>query len=177
MELRHRMQKGLEGAIAVMEDVEKEFQKLSGRYHGGAVRGYRLDDADVAIVGMGSCSSQAKMAIDTLRASGIMAGVLTIRLFRPFPKKQIREALKGKKVVAVFDRDVAYGLEGALAAETKVSFYNAPNPPYIQGFIVGLGGRDFTTEHVIRGTKMAVERSTKREMHDETTWLGLMDGE
>jgi pyruvate ferredoxin oxidoreductase alpha subunit len=177
MELRHRMQKALEGAVGVMEEVEKEFSKISGRYHGGAVRGHRLDDAEVAIVGMGSCSSQAKVAIDALRAAGIKAGVLTVRLFRPFPKRQIREALKGKKVVVVFDRDVAYGLEGALCAETKVSFANAPNPPYIQGFIVGLGGRDFTTEQVILGTKMAVERSKNREIHDETTWLGLMEGE
>lgn len=177
MELRHRMQKALEGAIAVMESVEKDFSTISGRYHGGAVRGYRLDDADVAIVGMGSCSSQAKTAIDGLRAAGIKAGVLTVRLFRPFPKQRIRDALRGKKVVVVFDRDVAYGLEGALCAETKVAFYNDPDRPYIHGFIVGLGGRDFTTEHVIQGTKMAIERSKNQEIHDETTWLGMMEGE
>lgn len=177
MELRHRMQKGLEGAISVMEEVEKEFAKASGRYHGGAVREHRLDDAEVAIVGMGSCSSQAKVAIDDLREAGIKAGVLTIRLFRPFPKRHVREALKGRKVVVVFDRDVAYGLEGALCADTKVSLCNVPSPPYIHGFIVGLGGRDFTTENVIQGTKMAVERSKNREIHDETTWLNLMEGE
>ncbi|MEX2683974.1 MAG: transketolase C-terminal domain-containing protein [Candidatus Sigynarchaeota archaeon] len=177
MELRHRMQQALERSIAVMEEIEGQFGKLSGRNHGGAVRGYRLDDADVAIIGMGSCSSQAKTAIDSLRASGIKAGVLTVRLFRPFPKQRIREALKHVNVVVVFDRDVAYGLEGALCAETKVAFYNAPNPPYIHGFIVGLGGRDFTTDHVIQGTKMVVAMAKNKEIHDETTWLGLMEGE
>ncbi|MBN2151648.1 MAG: pyruvate ferredoxin oxidoreductase [Candidatus Lokiarchaeota archaeon] len=177
MELRHRMQKALEGAAAVMEEVEAEFAKVSGRHHGGAVRSYRLDDAEVALVGMGSCSSQAKVAIDDLRAAGIKAGVLTVRLFRPFPKRQIREVLKGKKVVAVFDRDVAYGLEGALCAETKASLYGIPDPPYVHGFIVGIGGRDFTTENAIEGTRLAVERSRNREIHDETTWLNLMEGE
>nr|MDO8114348.1 transketolase C-terminal domain-containing protein [Candidatus Sigynarchaeota archaeon] len=177
MELRHRMQRALEGSIAVMEEVEEQFGKISGRHHGGAVRSYRLDDAEVAIVGMGSCASQAKTAIDALRAEGLKAGVLTVRLFRPFPKKRIRDALANMKTVVVFDRDVAYGLEGALCAETKTALYNAKNATYIQGFIVGLGGRDFTTEHVIQGVKIALNRAKTKEIHDETTWLGLMEGE
>ncbi len=175
MELRHRMQKALEGSIIVMEEVEKEFAAISGRDHGGAVRGYRFDDADVAILGMGSVSSQAKTAIDALRAQGIKAGVLTVRLFRPFPKQRLRDALKNVKTAVVFDRDVAYGLEGALCSELKASFSNVKDAPYITGFIVGIGGRDFTTDHVIKGTKIALERAKNNEIHDETTWLGLMD--
>lgn len=174
MELRHRMQKALEGVVPVWEEIENDFAKVSGRHHGGTYRGYMLDDADVVIVGMGSVSSQAKLAIDELRAGGIKAGVLTIRMLRPFPKARIREALAKAKVVAVFDRDVAYGLEGALCAEIKAAFYNAPATPYITGFIVGIGGRDVTTEHLLEGTRMAVDRSEGKEMHDETTWLGLM---
>jgi pyruvate/2-oxoacid:ferredoxin oxidoreductase alpha subunit len=179
MELRHRMQKAHEGAVAVMEEVEAEFVKVSGRDHGGAVRGYMLDDADVVIVGMGSCASQAKCAIDALRAEGINAGVLAVRLFRPFPKQRVREAIERAKAktVVVFDRDVAYGLEGALSAETKVALYPLAEKPYVSGFIVGLGGRDFTTAHVIQGTRIAVERQAAGETHDETTWLGLMEGE
>nr|MDO8115843.1 transketolase C-terminal domain-containing protein [Candidatus Sigynarchaeota archaeon] len=175
MELRHRMQKALEGSLAVMEEVEKEFATVSGRDHGGAVRGYKLDDADVALVGMGSVSSQAKTAIDALRAHGIKAGVLTVRLFRPFPKQRIRDALSCVKTVVVFDRDVAYGLEGALSSELKASFINIQDAPYIAGFIVGIGGRDFTTEHVIQATKMTLERAKNHEIHDETTWLGLVN--
>src|SRR5271157_546420 len=178
MELRHRMQKALEGAVEVMSEIEEQFGKMSGRDHGGPVRGFQIDDADIVIVGMGSCASQAKTAIDALRDEGIKAGVLTVRLFRPFPKHHVREALKDKSLVVVFDRDVAYGLEGALCAETKVAVYSAPSHPYIQGFIVGIGGRDFTTEHVIQGVKMALERAkNNNEVHDETTWLGLMEGE
>jgi pyruvate/2-oxoacid:ferredoxin oxidoreductase alpha subunit len=68
-------------------------------------------------------------------------------------------------------------LEGALCAETKVALYPLAEKPYVSGFIVGLGGRDFTTAHVIQGTKIAVERQATGETHDETTWLGLMEGE
>ncbi|MHA1683534.1 MAG: transketolase C-terminal domain-containing protein [Promethearchaeota archaeon] len=175
MEFRYRMQKAMEGSSAVFEAVEKEFGEISGRYHGGAVRGYMMDGADVAIVGMGSASSQAKTAVKALRADGINAGVLTVRQFRPFPKKQIRDALAGVNVVVVFDRDVAYGLEGALAAETKSAFYNSSHQPYIQGFVVGLGGRDFTTAHVVKGAEIAVEHAKNKEVHDETIWLGLME--
>lgn len=174
MELRHRMQKALEGSIKTWEKIEKEFATAFGRDHGGAVRQHMMDDADVVIVGMGSVSSQAKAAVGQLRAAGIKAGVLTVRMFRPFPKKHVREALGKARVVVVFDRDVAYGLEGALCAEVKVALYPSTSSPHVTGFIVGLGGRDFTTEHVITGTKMALERAANNEVHDETTWLGLM---
>ncbi|MBD3186860.1 pyruvate ferredoxin oxidoreductase [Candidatus Bathyarchaeota archaeon] len=173
MEFRYRLQKTIEKAIDVFEDIERDFASLSGRNHGGVVRGYKMEDADIAIVGMGSASSQAKKAIPHLREQGIKAGVLTIRLFRPFPKARIREALKNVKQVVVFDRDVAYGLEGAISAELKSALYNRKHQPHVQGFIVGLGGRDFKTEHVIHGTKMAMEYAEKNEVPDETKWLGV----
>ncbi|MHA1794346.1 MAG: transketolase C-terminal domain-containing protein [Promethearchaeota archaeon] len=173
IEFRYRLQKALENSITVFNEIEEEFGKVSGRYHGGPVRGYKMEDASVAIVGMGSVSSQAKTAIEDLRKEGIKAGVLTIRLFRPFPREAIRAALKDVDTVVVFDRDVAYGLEGALSAEIKSIFYNASHQPYIRGFIVGLGGRDFTTEHVIKGTKITLEKAKNKEIQDKTEWLGV----
>ncbi|MFX0099271.1 MAG: transketolase C-terminal domain-containing protein [Candidatus Hodarchaeota archaeon] len=173
MEFRYRMQKAMEGSLDVMEEVDKEFGDKFGRYYGGAVRKFQLDDAKIAIVGMGSAASQSKCAINELRSEGIKAGVLTVRLFRPFPREKIREALKDVDVVVVFDRDVAYGLEGALSAEIKSAFYSADHQPYIYGFIVGLGGRDFKTDHVIEGVKVALEKSNTKEIQNETYWIGV----
>ncbi|MHA1698172.1 MAG: transketolase C-terminal domain-containing protein [Promethearchaeota archaeon] len=175
MEFRYRLQKAIEGSIDVIEETEREFGDKFSRYHGGPVKTMNMEDADIAIVGMGAVASQAKSAIPDLEAEGIKAGVVTVRLFRPFPRKKLREALKGVDKVVVFDRDVAYGLEGALSAELKSVFYMASEQPYIHGFIVGLGGRDFTNKHIMKGVKITIEKAKNKELQDKTEWLGVKE--
>jgi len=122
---------------------------------------------------MGSVSSQVKMVIGKLREEGLKIGLVSLRLFRPFPVKYLREFFKDKKNIIVFDREIGYGYEGVLAYELKAALYGLKDCPFIKGFIVGLGGRDVKNEHIVDGVHRALEQSKKGEIIYETEFLGL----
>ena len=73
----------------------------------------------------------------------------------------------------MFDRDIGYGYEGVLSYELKSALYNLSDAPFIKGFIVGLGGRDITTDHIIKGVKIALKQKEKGEISHQTEFLGL----
>ena len=135
-------------AHKVIEQVGAEFGQKFGREY-GLFEQYRMDDAEMAIVVLGSTAGTAKVVIDELRASGIKAGMLKIRMFRPFPYTQIAEALKGVKAVAVMDRsDGMAGFGGPVFGEIRSALYDSDSRPIIVNYIYGLGGRDCTLAHI-----------------------------
>ncbi|MFX1392620.1 MAG: transketolase C-terminal domain-containing protein, partial [Promethearchaeota archaeon] len=173
-EFRYSLQKALENSIDVIIEVHNEFAKKFGRSYGnGLFKRFKTEDADTIIFGMGSVSSQAKTVIDKLRNEGLKIGLVSLRLFRPFPAKYLREFFKDKKNIIVFDREIGYGYEGVLSYELKAALYGLKNCPYIKGFIVGLGGRDVKSEHIIEGIHRALEQSKKGDVSHETEFLGL----
>ena len=96
---------------------------------------------------IGSAAGTAKDAVDALREKGVKAGVLKIRLFRPFPAEEIAAAIKNAKVVACMDRTESYnGNCGPLGAEVKAALYGAENAPKVLNYVYGLGGRDVTVD-------------------------------
>lgn len=113
--------------------------------------------------------------MDTLRDEGIKIGLISLKLYRPFPIQHLRKAFNKAKLVVVFDRDVGYGMEGILAAELKSALYAADHRPIIRGFIVGLGGRDITADQLINGVKKAIEEQDNREVQLDThvDFIGL----
>jgi pyruvate ferredoxin oxidoreductase alpha subunit len=122
--------------------VTDDFAKLSGRQY-GLFEEYRLDDADVAIVVLGSTAGTARYVIDAMRAQGVKVGMLKLRLFRPFPAAELAEALGKVKAVGVMDRsDSAGSLGGPVYTEIKAALYNSAKRPAMQGYVYGLGGRD-----------------------------------
>jgi pyruvate ferredoxin oxidoreductase alpha subunit len=140
--------KAMEGSLAVIEAIGKEYGELTGRFY-GAIDPYLLDDADVAIVAMSSGAGTARVAVDQARAKGIKAGILRLRSFRPFPVKQVVEALKGIKAVAVLDRSSSPGAVGSpLFEDIRTALYDLENRPKTVSLIFGLGGRDLTPEMV-----------------------------
>lgn len=146
MEAKRAQLEGLKNAKAVIKNVAKDFENISGRSY-GLFETYQLDDAEYAMIIMGSAAGTAKDAIDQLRNAGIKAGLLKIRVFRPFPSEEIAEALKHVKVIACMDRTESYnGYVGPIAAEVKNGLYNKGiNIPLIN-YVYGLGGRDVTME-------------------------------
>ncbi len=123
--------------------VGEEYAAVSGRQY-GLIERYKLDDAEIAVVVLGSTAGTVKVVVDQLRDSGIKAGLLRIRLFRPFPGKEIAEALKNTKAVAVLDRSETFSNQGGPAfIETKAALYG-DNKPAVN-YIYGLGGRDIDT--------------------------------
>ncbi|OGI26357.1 MAG: pyruvate ferredoxin oxidoreductase [Candidatus Moranbacteria bacterium RBG_13_45_13] len=130
------------------ENICADFAKISGREY-GYFESYQLDDAEKAIVVAGSTAGTAKVAVDELREQGEKVGLLKIKLFRPFPYKQIAEALKNVKNIAVLDRTVSFGSMPPLYSEIIQSLYSILNTQYsIQPYIYGLGGREIFKEDI-----------------------------
>ena len=146
MEAKRAQMQGLRNAKQVALDVAKEFEKISGRSY-GLFEEYRMEDADYAMVIIGSAAGTGKDTVDMLRKQGVRAGLLKIRLFRPFPAEEIAEALKNVKYLAIMDRTEDYnGHCGPLGAEIKSTLYNADLHPATLHYCYGIGGRDVTVE-------------------------------
>ncbi|MBR0410248.1 MAG: pyruvate ferredoxin oxidoreductase [Eubacterium sp.] len=144
MEARRAQMQGLRNAKQVVLDVADEFARISGRQY-GFFEEYKMEDADYAMVIIGSAAGTAKDTVDLLRKQGIKAGILKIRLFRPFPAEEIAEALKNVKYLAVMDRTEDFNTNcGPLGAEVKAALYNKGLHPYVLNYCYGLGGRDVT---------------------------------
>jgi pyruvate ferredoxin oxidoreductase alpha subunit len=134
----------------VIESVAKEYEALTGRKY-GFYEGYRLDDAEVAVVVLGSSAGTAKDAADVMRARGVKAGVLKLRVFRPFPYSEIVTALKGLKAIGVMDRSDSFsGFGGPVFNELRAALYDSPEKPFTASYIYGLGGRDLNVEDVCK---------------------------
>jgi pyruvate ferredoxin oxidoreductase alpha subunit len=149
MEAMKNQEIAMENSRKVILDISKEYEKISGREY-GYFEEYRLEDADYAMVIMGSAAGTAKEAVDILRAKGMRVGILKLRVFRPFPDKEIVKALKDVKAVAIMDRSESYrGGGGPLGTEISAALFQ--NKVYTEAvnYLYGLSGRDFTTEEAM----------------------------
>ena len=134
--------RALEAVPGVVKKVADEFANSFGRQY-GLFDAYRLEDAETALVMIGSTAGTAKDVVDELRAEGKKVGLLRIRLFRPFPKEEIAKALGNVNVIGVLDRYESFsGTGGALFHEVRSAMYDAPARPRIHGITYGIGGRD-----------------------------------
>lgn len=131
----------LMGSLPVVEEIFEEFEKVSGRKY-KIVEEYRMDDAEVAIVCLGTTYETTMLAVDAMREQGIKAGVIAPRLFRPFPLTQLAAKLQNVKAIACMDRSAPGGTVGALYNEVAGALFNTPARPVLRNLIYGLGGRD-----------------------------------
>ena len=146
MEARRGVAQAMLESRQVILDVAKEFESLSGRKY-SFFEEYRMDDAEYAIVIMGSATGAAKDACDKLRAEGKKVGVIKIRVFRPFPASELAAALKNVKAIAAMDRAESFSTNGGpMAAELKAALFGAKQYPEVLSMVYGLGGRDITVE-------------------------------
>ncbi len=166
MEMRYKIQKAMEEAVEVARRADEEFGEVFGRSY-GLVDPYRLEDAEVALVTSATITSTAREVVDQLREEGERVGLLKIRMFRPFPFRDVREALAGAKKVAVIDRNISFGHGGIFAEEVKSALYNSPASPPIFGFIIGLGGRDVTPRSI---RQIAEYTFTHDEPEEDIIW-------
>ncbi len=136
------IQRGMENAKKVIEEVDREYEKFSGRGYGGLLQLYKVEDAEVLIFALGTLAEEAMVAAERLRKEGVKAGVVKVRFFRPFPAEQVRNLSENVEKIAVLDRAVSYGNEGQLATEVKATLYPLERKPIVANYVVGLGGRD-----------------------------------
>jgi pyruvate ferredoxin oxidoreductase alpha subunit len=139
-EFRYEIDNAAKRAKDVIKKAGNEFKALFGRDYSAMVESYRLDDAETAIVAMGSICGTIKDSIDEMREEGKKVGLLRIRVFRPFPSEEIAQALSRVQRVAVLDKNISLGAKGAVALEVRDALYGSTVP--VKGYILGLGGRD-----------------------------------
>ncbi len=168
-ELKRAQQAGMEAAPEVFLQVQEEYAKLCGRPYRGFFEAYKLDDAERVIVVMGSTAGTAKVVVDELREKGERVGLLKVWLWRPFPRKEITEALAGAKAVAIMDRAISFGNLGALYLDVVSGFAGREGPVFVN-YIYGLGGRDIPVEHIAQ-----VFEGLKRAETGELRYLGLRE--
>lgn len=138
--------KAIQAAIPLIKKVNQDFKKVFGRAYGnGLIEGYKLNDAEYAIAAMGTVCGTIRVAVDELRKKGIKAGLLKIKTFRPFPEEEIINATKKLKAIAVIDKNISLGQQGALFSEMKAI---VDNKIITNSFITGLGGKDITPEMI-----------------------------
>ncbi|MDD6327875.1 MAG: transketolase C-terminal domain-containing protein, partial [Lachnospiraceae bacterium] len=146
METKMNQRLAMKNAKKVILEVASEFEKISGRKY-GFFEEYKTEDADFVIVIMGSAAGTTKDAVDRLREQGIKAGVLKIRVFRPFPGEEIATALKNARAIAIMDRAESFSAYGGpLGSEVKSALFDAKLSIDTVNYFYGLGGRDYTVE-------------------------------
>ena len=146
MEAKRSQAEGMKHVEQVVLDVAKEFAGISGREY-GLFEAYCMEDAEYAVVMIGSVAGTTKDAIDALRKKGVKVGLLKLRLYRPFPAEAIAEALTGVKAVAIMDRAEGYTNHGGpLGADVMSALYRARSKALAVNYIYGLGGRDVRVE-------------------------------
>ncbi|MDZ7374011.1 MAG: pyruvate ferredoxin oxidoreductase [candidate division KSB1 bacterium] len=166
---------GMAHAEAIVEAVSREFGQRFGRLY-DTVEEYRLQDAERALVVMGSTAGTAKEVVDELRDAGEKVGLLKIRMYRPFPYQRIISALSGKKAVAVLDRAVSFGSYGGpVYTDVRAAFYGISDAPILVNYIYGLGGRDITPAHIRTAFDELKEVAATGRAAKLVGYLGLRD--
>jgi pyruvate ferredoxin oxidoreductase alpha subunit len=141
---------GIDASPPVILEVGKEFKKtFDGHEEYGFFEAYKMDDAEIAVVVLGSTAGATRVVVDDLRSKGIPAGFVKLRMYRPFPTEELAKVLLPLKAVAVLDRSIAYGADGGpVHIEVRSALFGRPNPPEVVSYIYGLGGKPCDIEHI-----------------------------
>lgn len=162
MNFRKMQQDAAKKSIEVIEAVNSEFRRKFKRAYGnGLVETYRIEGAKYAIAAMGSVCGTARVVIDKMRKEGKKVGLIKVRSFRPFPVEDLIKAAKNLEAVAVIDKNISIGHEGALFSELKSALWG--RTIRMSGYIAGLGGRDITPEHIESMINNAIKGKETRE--------------
>jgi pyruvate ferredoxin oxidoreductase alpha subunit len=167
-EHKYQQAEAMDEARKILKEVDGEFYKLTGRKY-DFIEKYKTSDADFVIVALSSTCGTAKMVVDKLRKEGKKAGLLKIRVMRPFPDKEIARALEGKKAVAVLDRSISFGAYSPVFTEVRSALYGLSKRPKMQNYIYGLGGRNIGLKDI---EKVFVELM-KGQVSDSIKYIGL----
>jgi len=173
----HKMQQAAaaENVKDVVLDVAEEYAELSGREY-GLFEEYKLDDAEIAIVALGSTTGTAKGAVDNLRENGVQAGLLKIRLYRPFPAEEIADVLDNLEAVAVLDRAETFSTTGGpLFADIRAALYDNKADVEAVNYIYGLGGRDIKVEEIETVYNDLEEIVASSTVEERVQYLGVRE--
>ncbi len=166
-ELKYMQHNAMLAAKDVIRKATKAFGDITGRYY-QMLHPYRCDDAETVIVCAGTMASTVKDAVDEARAAGKKLGAAKVWTFRPFPAEDVRALARGKKRLAVVDRDISFGHEGIFCTEVKGALYEHTDGLKILGFVAGLGGRDVKVRDLL-----AIAEAAEKPDCPEFNWYGV----
>ncbi len=172
-EYKYLQHRAMEGSLAVVKEASADFAQQFGRDWGGAIESYRADGAKALIVAMGSVVSTARMAVDEMRAAGQPVGLLKVRSFRPFPADELRHLARGVQALAVIDRDIVYGIGGALHREVQWALAGEGMVKPVLSYIAGMGGRDIGVKDIVSIGQDALAATEKGGVPAGAHWVGL----
>ncbi|OGN92224.1 MAG: pyruvate ferredoxin oxidoreductase [Chloroflexi bacterium RBG_13_50_10] len=155
----------LRGSEKVILQVWKEFGELSGRHY-SPVEEYKTEDADVLLLCMGSFSETAMMAIDKMQAEGQKVGLISLRLWRPFPAEELRQAVSKAQVLVVLDRALSLGAAPPVCAEIQAALYPLKTRPKIVSFVGSLGGREISAQGFEDLIRHGVDKAKSGKLYD-----------
>lgn len=157
----------LKAALKAIPTVDEEYWKVSGRKY-ELIHPYRLEDVEIALIGLGSTMGTVMHVVDELREEGVKAGALKLRIFRPFPEEALKEALRDIPAIGVLDRAISFGAPGGpLYEEVKTILYEEEDDrPLVVNYIHGLGGRD-TPPDLIRSIYKNLDQARVRGRAEE----------
>ena len=175
MEFRCSYDQALRGAKKVIAEAGEEYSELTGRRH-GLIDSYHTEDADILLVTMGSMTGTARQVVGEERAKGRRVGVVKVRSFRPFPGKEINDAVSGAAAVAILDRSISLGGSAPLYGELASALYDVEERPILVGVYAGVGGRDVTEARLRELIDRLHEIMDSEHTLDGRIWLGFDGG-
>lgn len=167
MELRRQTALAVESAKKVIGEINDEFTRRFGRNYGGLIDTYQMEDAEVALITMGTVTSTSREVVDDMRKAGEKVGIVKLRFFRPFPSEELRKALLGMSAVGVFDRSISYHGGGPVFNEVRSALYGGTLP--VINHLAGIGGRDVTKEQIMKMFEITL-KAAKGEKVNMINW-------
>jgi pyruvate ferredoxin oxidoreductase alpha subunit len=176
-EFKRQQEEAMRNALKKIQEINAEYAKLSGRSYGnGLIDPYKLEDAEIAILVVGSTAGTLKVIVDQLRQEGIKAGILRLRTFRPFPSEDLKNALKNVKILAVMDKSMSPGgLGAAVFSEVRNALFDLKEQPIIVNYIFGLGGRDSSPRDLRRIFEDLIRITKTGVVEKQVNYLGLRE--
>jgi pyruvate ferredoxin oxidoreductase alpha subunit len=171
----HKMHQveAMEKAMKAIPEVDEEYAEISGRSY-VMLKPYEMEDAEVALIGLGSTMGTVRYVVDRLRRRGVKAGMVKMRVFRPFPSEQLVELLKDVEVIGVLDKAMSFGAPGGpLYEELRTVFYDVGGAPLIVDYIYGLGGRDTPPKLIEEAYEGLLEVKRRGEVVERLNYLGV----
>jgi len=160
----------------VVREVNEKWYEISGRRYGdGILDTYGVEDADIIVTVLGSTAGTVRYVVKKLRREGKKVGMIRIRMFRPFPHKEIAEILKNAKVVGVMDRGISFGSYGQSFLDINASLYDLKERPILVNYIYGLGGRDASPELIEKMFKELLEIAETGVVKEKIRFLGVRE--
>ncbi|HWJ02860.1 MAG TPA: transketolase C-terminal domain-containing protein [Verrucomicrobiae bacterium] len=169
MDYKYHQNEAMVQALQAIPQAAAEYKAAFGRDWHGLVEGYRVEDAEHVLIAMGSMVSEARIVVDQLRAKGEKMGLIKVRTWRPFPAEELRDLCKNATRVTVVDKNIVYGMGGALGTEVRAALYGFNNIT-VNSYIAGLGGRDVGQTEIIAILNRSAETEKQQAISE---WFGL----